>query len=184
VIGGTTIAPTLVPEDALYYRSFEQGNFPFTVEEEDPVVTTENVIDASLVWAVTGEKANLGVKSVKSPILENEAGIQASANLTISLPDYGAGALYYSVFSGAQMPVDSLEISVNGVIDNSIFEPMTSFEQRFVALGIGANVVTFTYKYNPGSLPTIGFPSASAMPDRIGTVFIDDVYYKPLVIGF
>jgi hypothetical protein len=138
-----------------------------------------------LVWAVTGERANLGAKSVKSPILENEAGIQASANLTISLPDYGGpGALYYSVFSGAQMPVDSLEIALNGVIIEVIFEPMTAFEERFVPTGLGTNVVTFIYKYNPGSLPTIGFPPASAMPNRIGTVFIDDVNYKPLKIGF
>jgi hypothetical protein len=179
----TTTAPTLVPDLALWYRSFEQLDFPFIVEEEDPVITTENAADSALVWTLTEEKANLGVRSVKSPQLENVGGIAGSANLTISLPDYGGpGDLYFSLFAGTQMPMDSVEINVNGEIREVIFEAMTAFEQRVLNLGPGPNVVQFAYKYNPTGIPVENFPPSDVFPNRIGTAFVDDVYYVPAAI--
>jgi len=175
-----TIAPTSIPDSSLYYRSFEQGNFPFTVEPEDPVFTTENTVDGALIWSLTTEKAKTGVKSLKTPTLENINGVSSSANLTLSLPDFGAtGELHYSVFNGAQMPFDNLEIIVNDKIMEVLFDATTAFEERVINLEPGVNVVKFVYKYNPASLPVANLPPPDAFPNRIGTVFIDDVYYIP-----
>jgi hypothetical protein len=175
-----TIAPTSIPDSSRYYRSFEQGNFPFTVEPEDPAFTTENTVDGTLIWSLTTEKAKTGVKSLKTPTLENADAVSSSANLTLSLPDYGAtGELHYSVFNGAQMPFDNLEIIVNDKIMEVLFDATTSFEDRVINLESGLNVVKFVYKYNPASLPVANLPPPDVFPNRIGSVFIDDVYYIP-----
>mmetsp|Transcript_9622 Transcript_9622/g.21698 ORF Transcript_9622/g.21698 Transcript_9622/m.21698 type:complete len:825 (+) Transcript_9622:721-3195(+) len=179
-VGSTTSAPTSVPDGANYFRGFEQGDFPFVLEQDDPIWTTTNDDDEDLVWELTTERVNSGVYSIKSPVLENDDKIPSTANVTMDMPDYGIGALYYSVLASIQMPFDQFEVYVDGVSRSVVTDPMTEFEERVIQLGPGPHRFDFVYKFNPSNVPAQGFPPASAFPDRIGAVFIDDVYFVPI----
>ena len=52
---------------------------------------------------------------------------------------------------------------------------MTEFEEQQLQLGPGPHTIVFSYKYNPVGVDA--FPPES--PDRIGGVFLDDVYFLP-----
>lgn len=52
---------------------------------------------------------------------------------------------------------------------------MTEFETQQLQLGPGPHTIVFSYKYNPVGVDA--FPPES--PDRIGAVFLDDVYFLP-----
>ena len=177
----TTIAPTSIPAGATYYRSFEQGDFPFVIESTDPVWTTESSIDSTLVWTLTSEMANTGIYSIKSPVLENDAATPGSANVTITVPDSQPGTLYFSVNAGVQMPIDAVAWFVDGELRGTV-EGMTSFEQQSITVDPGPHVYQFVYAYNPGSFPAENLPPNDVLPNRTGTVYIDDVYFIPLAL--
>lgn len=177
----TTIAPTSVPAGATYYRSFEQGDFPFVVEATDPIWTTENSIDGTLVWELTSEMANTGIYSIKSPVLENDAATPGSANVTITVSDSQPGTLFFSIYAGVQMPIDAVAWFVDGELRGTV-EGMTSFEQQSMTVDPGPHVYQFVYAYNPGSFPAENLPPDDVLPNRTGTVYIDDVYFIPLAL--
>jgi len=182
LLGPTTIAPTSVPVDATYYRGFEQGNFPFVVESTDPVWTTENAIDSTLVWSLSNEMANTGVYSIKTPVLENDAATPGTANATLTMPDLGPGTLYFSVFASVQYPIDALAWFADGQLREGVQESMTAFEQKSIIVEPGAHVFSFMYVYNPEALPVENLPPTGTFPSRTGSVYIDDVYFIPLAL--
>lgn len=51
---------------------------------------------------------------------------------------------------------------------------MTEFETQQLQLGPGPHTIVFSYKYNP-----VGVDAPPEAPDRIGAVFLDDVYFLP-----
>ena len=81
--GSTSIAPTLIPDGAVYYKGFEQGNFP----QDYPEWTTSNDGNVDLVWEPTTEEASSGVYSIRSPVLYNEEGTPSSAKATLAYPE-------------------------------------------------------------------------------------------------
>ena len=178
----STIAPTTVPVDATYYRSFEQGDFPFVIESTDPTWTTESSIDSTLVWERSNEQSTTGIYSIKSPILDTDAATPGSANATLTMPDLGPGTLYFSVYAGVQMPIDAFAWFVDGELREAV-EGMTTFEQKSIVVDPGAHVYQFVYAYNPGSFPAENLPPDDVFPNRTGAVYVDDVYFIPLAVA-
>lgn len=151
---------------------------------DDPVWTTTNVNDEDLAWELTSERVNSGVFSMRSPVLYTDDKIASDAILSVSMPDYGIGALHFSVLASTQVPFDRFEYLVDGVSRGQINAPMPDFEERIIQVGPGPHMVTFVYKFNPLNVPGQGLPpDASAFPDRDGIVYIDDVYFVPSGIG-
>ncbi len=170
-----------MPAGAAYFRSFEQGNFPFVLEQDDPVWTTTNNDDATKVWEVTDEQAASGVYSIRSPVLLNDELVPGVSTATLQLPDYGIGALHYSLLGSVLMPIDRYELYVDGVQRDSQVETMTDFEERVVQVGPGPHTFDFVYNYNPVPLTNPNaFPPPEARPDHLEAVFIDDVYFVPI----
>ena len=184
-VAGGTSAPTLptpptsTPDDAIYYQSFEVGTFPFADQEGDPIWSTTNNDAPTLIWEVTDEEAATGIYSLKNPILDNEPKVPSQTNLTLIMPDQGAGALHFSVLAGNQMPFDQFEYSVDGVSRGSINDPRTEFEEIVLQVGPGAHIFDFVYKFNPQNIPAEGFPPPEAFPGRTGLVYVDNVYFVP-----
>ena len=96
----TTIAPTSIPDGALYYDGFEQGTFP----EFDPEWTTEG----DGLWELTSERASSGVYSIRSPdLMDPDDVTPKTSNATlITNPQWPAGALVFSILAGVEMPFD------------------------------------------------------------------------------
>jgi len=164
----TTVAPTSIPQGAIYYDGFEQGTFP---EGDDEWTTTG---DAS--WELTSERAASGVYSIRSPNHFNQDLKTLSSNVTINTnPNWAGGTLVYSVLAGVNMPYDNCLVYVDGIVEGGLSD-MTEFETQGIEVGPGRHTITWTYTFNPVPLP--GFPSIPG--DRIGAVFIDDVYLRPI----
>ena len=155
------------------------GTFPFAGQEGDPIWSTTNTDAPTLIWEVTDEEAATGIYSLKNPILDNEPKVPSQTNLTLIMPDQGAGALHFSVLAGNQMPFDQFEYSVDGVSRGSINDPRTEFEEFVLQVGPGAHIFDFVYKFNPQNIPAAGFPPPEAFPGRTGLVYVDDVYFVP-----
>ena len=79
-------------------------------EEEIPMwSTTTNANDSSLVWERTDDEAYVGSWSLETPNLDTPLKNTTSANVTLTIPDYGvAGTLYFWVYAGCQMPFDQV----------------------------------------------------------------------------
>ncbi|KAL9190599.1 hypothetical protein ACHAXT_000305 [Thalassiosira profunda] len=169
----TTIAPTTIPPGAEWYDGFEQGTFP----EGDPEWTTEG----DGLWELTSERANSGVYSIKSPdFFDPEDTTAKTSNVTlVTNPSWDSGALLFSVLAGVNIPFDDFVYYVDG-IQRGRLEMMTEFEQQRIELSPGAHTIVFSYKWSPIEglefLPPVP-------PDRIGAVFIDDVYFLPTGAG-
>ncbi|KAL7542521.1 hypothetical protein ACHAXR_011851 [Thalassiosira sp. AJA248-18] len=165
----TTIAPTSIPPGATFYDGFEKGALPFP--GSDPEWTTEG----DGLWEHTTERSNGGVYSIKSPVLSSDELTPLGSNLTLTMgEDFGAGTLVLSVLSGANMPYDDLLYYVDGQVRGHMGD-MASFATLQIQLGPGAHTIKFSYQYNPVGLQA--FPPEN--PERIGAVFIDDVYFLP-----
>jgi hypothetical protein len=176
VLVPTTIAPTSLPVNAVYYRGFEQGGFPFVMDAADPVWSTD---PAPGGWEWTTLDPHTGAYSLKSPFLDNDAKSPAESRLYVSLPDYGIGELRFFILANVQLPFDSLEYIVDGVSRGMIEVPIVEYEERIVQMGPGPHSVEFVYRFNPSSAQPQDF-----LPDGIGTdfsgfVYIDDVYFVP-----
>ena len=171
------IPPTSTPDGASYYQSFEVGTFPFADQEGDPIWSTTNVDAPTLVWEVTDEEAATGIYSLKNPILDNELKVPSQTNLTLKMPDQGAGALHFSVLAGNQMPFDRFEFYVDGIPRVQMTDPRTEFEEFVLHLVPGAHSVDFMYQFNPLNIPASGLPPPEAFPERTGLVYIDNVYF-------
>ena len=172
-----------MPDGAVYFRSFERGDFPFVLEQDDPVWSTTNNDDPTKVWELTDEQAASGVYSIRSPALVNDALTPGVATATLQLPDYGIGAIHYSLLGSVLMPIDRYELYVDGVQRDSQVETMTAFEERVVQVGPGPHTVDFVYNYNPVPLTNPNaFPPPEARPNHLEAVFIDDVYFVPISI--
>ena len=79
-------------------------------EEEIPMwSTTTNADNSSLVWERTNDEAYVGSYSLETPNLDTPLKNTTSANVTLTIPDYGvAGTLYFWVYAGCQMPFDQV----------------------------------------------------------------------------
>jgi len=162
----STFAPTSTPPGALYYKGFEKGMFP-----EDPEWSTEG----DGLWALSTEQAKSGVYSIKSPDLSNEELLFKSSNVTLTTGvDWPAGTLYFSILDGVEIPFDDLVYYVDGQFRGP-FPTSAAFETQIVQLPPGQHTITFSYMFNPLNVPLL--PPES--PNRIGAVFIDDVYFLP-----
>eukprot|EP00578_Thalassiosira_sp_NH16_P004944 CAMPEP_0181139762 /NCGR_PEP_ID=MMETSP1071-20121207/34953_1 /TAXON_ID=35127 /ORGANISM="Thalassiosira sp., Strain NH16" /LENGTH=220 /DNA_ID=CAMNT_0023226687 /DNA_START=383 /DNA_END=1045 /DNA_ORIENTATION=- len=167
-----------LPSGATYYNGFEEGDFPFVLKQGNPEWTTSNNDDADLVWELTAEKASSrSVYSIRSPALYNEEGTPgvSSATLTTSA-DWPAGVLYFSVLESVAYPLDNFQYTVDGVIRGQAMKTTTSFEEKAIQLSSGRHIIDFVYKFNPEDVP---LPPPNVFPDRIGAVFIDEVYFVP-----
>ena len=171
-----------MPVEASYYRGFEQGDFPFVIGGTDPTWTTENAIDSTLVWEKTNEKANTGVFSIKSPVLDNDAATPGQANATLTTIDLGPGTLFFSILSEVKLPMGALGWFVDGEFRGGAAEGMTAFEEQSIAVLPGPHVYSFVYAYNPGAIPAVALPPDNLPPNQSGTVYIDDVYFIPLAV--
>jgi len=175
----------LAPAGSIYYQSFEDPvpiTFPFG--EVLPVTAAWNSVNINennpdLIWEQSDERANTGLYSMKSPILETVDKVSASSNLTLVLGDNGVGALHFSVLAGNQMPYDWFQYAVDGVVRGVISDPSSEFQERVIQVGPGAHTFDFVYSFNPQNIPVQGFPPDGNAPNRSGTVFIDDVYFIP-----
>lgn len=162
-------APTSLPPDALYYTGFEQATFP-----GDPGwSTTGDGVDA--VWGLTTERAKSGVYSIKSPDLSNDDLTQLESNATFTTNStWGGGTFVFSVLAGVSMPFDNFRYTVDGQERGGLTDK-SAFETMQIALGPGPHEIVFKYQFNPATLST--FPPDP--PNRIGAVYIDDVYFLP-----
>lgn len=80
------------------------------------------------------------------------------------------------------MPIDAVAWFVDGELRESV-EAMTAFEQKSMTVDPGPHVFQFVYAYNPGSFPVANLPPDDVLPNRTGTVYIDDVYFIPLAVA-
>ena len=80
----------------------------------------------------------------------------------------------FSILAGTNMPFDDVIYYVDDVQVGQAGE-MTDFESREIPLETGGHIITFSYKVNPAGIDT--FPPLPL--ERIGSVFIDDVYFLP-----
>ena len=177
--GSTSIAPTLIPDGAVYYKGFEQGNFP----QDYPEWTTSNDGNVDLVWEPTTEEASSGVYSIRSPVLYNEEGTPSSAKATLATnPDWPSGQLLFSVLASIAMPLDNLQYIVDGEIRNQVIVTSSGFEETSIQLSPGQHTIDFVYNFNPTGAPLANLPPPGAFLDRIGAVFIDEVYFVPNVL--
>eukprot|EP00578_Thalassiosira_sp_NH16_P002350 CAMPEP_0181129508 /NCGR_PEP_ID=MMETSP1071-20121207/29357_1 /TAXON_ID=35127 /ORGANISM="Thalassiosira sp., Strain NH16" /LENGTH=2606 /DNA_ID=CAMNT_0023215495 /DNA_START=157 /DNA_END=7977 /DNA_ORIENTATION=- len=170
----TTYAPTAIPPSipsgAIYFRGFERGSFP----DGDTMWTTSG--DAP--WYRTDERAASGsTHSIRSPDLGNPELIPKQSNVTFMTdPSWPSGTLHLSILAGVEMPYDDFPYFVDGVLAGQI-----TMDDEFTAAEIplsagGPHVVTFSYRYNPSGAAI--FPPHED-GDRIGAVFLDDVYFLP-----
>ena len=122
-----------------------------------------------------------------------------NANVTLIMPDYdttangeeGGGTLYFSVWANVTLPFDSFEYYINGVnqqhhstssSSSSTAMPKAKFEQRSMQLGPGPQVIEFQYTFNPNNesvILSLDDIDDNGIHDRMGAVFIDDVYFIP-----
>ena len=151
---------------AEYYNGFERATFP-----NDSEWTTSG----DGMWTLTEEQANTGKYSIKSPNLDNEEGTPLTSNVTLSTgPDWPAGRIYFSILGGVKMPFDDLNIYVDGTQRGRASE-IPEFINQGILLSPGEHDVTFSYRFNPAELENFPPP----YDDRIGAVFLDDVYFLP-----
>ena len=165
-----TGGPTSIPAGSVYYDSFEQVTFP-----NDPEWSTDEVNP----WILNTENAKTGVYSIKSPDLSNDEFIPTNSNVTLSFldPDFEGGTLVLSVIPGVE-PFDNLAYYDNGQLIGVISAPkgvMGEFETLQLLLTPGPHDITLEYKYNPYGLDAL----PPAMPDMLGSVYVDDVYILP-----
>ena len=74
------------------------------------------------------------------------------------------------------MPFDDFTVIVDGTPrDQWTSTEGTDFVAEEIQLDPGPHTITFSYRYNPAGVDA--FPPIS--DDRIGAVFIDDVYFVP-----
>jgi hypothetical protein len=164
----TSAAPTLIPAGALYFDGFESGSFL--------TASPEWTSQGDGMWELTTERANSGVYSIKSPaLLVPDDYTQKTSNVTLTTnPAWPGGNLMFSILGGTNMPFDDVIYYVDDVQVGQASE-MTDFESREIPLDAGGHIITFSYKVNPAGIDT--FPPLPL--ERIGSAFIDDVYFLP-----
>ena len=75
------------------------------------------------------------------------------------------------------MPLDKVEILVDGTSQNSVFDPMPAFVETSIPLSPGSHTIDVVYSFNPVSIPESNLPPVDQFPNRKGAAFIDDIYF-------
>lgn len=134
--------------------------------------TSGTVPDA--LWERTNEEAAIGVYSIRSPALKDNSPTPGASNVTLATnPQWGSGSLFFSAYTQTQMPHDDFYYYVNGIQRGSGIINPDQFQEVELTLPPGSNTITFEYRFNPVPLEVLP-PEA---PDRVGAVFLDNVYF-------
>jgi len=146
-------------------------------------LNTNLVVPCDKNWAIKFDKKDTGIFSLKSPSLDGLGSgdtntYRGSARLTVC-PTSPARALRFRVFPGAVRPFDRLVVLVDGVEAfqvndaNKIDEEWTTVPSAGgFALTAGGHTIDFQYEFNPFGTD---LPMVPVDPDRVGTVWIDNV---------
>ena len=165
----SSVAPTPIPDGAIYYDGFEGATFPSDSEWET---------GGDLPWELTTAKANGGLYSIRSANVTTTDGSKGVSSVTLTINStWGAGVLYFAALPSTESPHDRVTVHIDGQIEDEISDELSELKTEFgvyeIQLSAGVQNVTFVYEYNPFRI-TI-FPP---LPEGyLGAIFLDDVYF-------